>query len=84
MVCADDQTRHRTVQMVGVHALEDSFGGDKPAVEPFESAEQEKARKNEKYNLRKSLAWDSAFFTSAGTFFLCIFDMLDFYIFPQN
>ncbi|KAG8648493.1 hypothetical protein MANES_08G003400v8 [Manihot esculenta] len=63
---SDDQTRHRTVQMVGVHALEDSFGGDKPAVEPFESAEQEKARKNEKYNLRKSLAWDSAFFTSAG------------------
>ncbi|XVE61752.1 hypothetical protein DITRI_Ditri06bG0065100 [Diplodiscus trichospermus] len=33
--------------------------------EPPDSSEQDK-RKNGKYNLRKSLAWDSAFFTSAG------------------
>ncbi|KAI4300235.1 hypothetical protein L6164_033632 [Bauhinia variegata] len=31
-----------------------------------ESFEIEKAKKNSKCNLRKSLAWDSAFFTSAG------------------
>ncbi|GLT47887.1 hypothetical protein SLA2020_215440 [Shorea laevis] len=34
--------------------------------EPSESSEPEKGRKSEKYNLRKSLAWDSAFFTSDG------------------
>ncbi|XVE76235.1 hypothetical protein DITRI_Ditri12bG0156500 [Diplodiscus trichospermus] len=34
--------------------------------EPPDSLEQDKARKNGKYNLRKSLAWDNAFFTSAG------------------
>ncbi|XWS55776.1 hypothetical protein CRYUN_Cryun09bG0029700 [Craigia yunnanensis] len=34
--------------------------------EPPDSLEQDKTRKNGKYNLRKSLAWDSAFFTSAG------------------
>ncbi|XVF07961.1 hypothetical protein REPUB_Repub06bG0184500 [Reevesia pubescens] len=34
--------------------------------EPSDSSEQDKTRKNGKYNLRKSLAWDSAFFTSAG------------------
>ncbi|XVF76507.1 hypothetical protein PTKIN_Ptkin13bG0271600 [Pterospermum kingtungense] len=34
--------------------------------EPHDSLEQDKPRKNGKYNLRKSLAWDSAFFTSAG------------------
>ncbi|XWS43632.1 hypothetical protein CRYUN_Cryun16bG0120500 [Craigia yunnanensis] len=34
--------------------------------EPPDSSEQDKTRKNGKYNLRKSLAWDSAFFTSAG------------------
>lgn len=35
--------------------------------EPPDSLEQDKTSKNGKYNLRKSLAWDSAFFTSAGT-----------------
>ncbi|KAK6290337.1 hypothetical protein POUND7_001878 [Theobroma cacao] len=34
--------------------------------EPPDSLEQDKTSKNGKYNLRKSLAWDSAFFTSAG------------------
>ncbi|XP_062165691.1 uncharacterized protein LOC133872246 isoform X2 [Alnus glutinosa] len=34
--------------------------------QPSESVEPEVTRKNAKYNLRKSLAWDSAFFTSAG------------------
>ncbi|KAK2977597.1 hypothetical protein RJ640_007233 [Escallonia rubra] len=32
----------------------------------LETSEPEKARKTGKFNLRKSLAWDSAFFTSSG------------------
>lgn len=32
-----------------------------------ESIEPEKNQRNGRYNLRKSLAWDSAFFTNAGT-----------------
>ncbi|KAK8510713.1 hypothetical protein V6N13_024807 [Hibiscus sabdariffa] len=36
------------------------------AKEPSKSPEQNKTSKNGKYNLRKSLAWDSAFFTSEG------------------
>ncbi|KAK8705170.1 hypothetical protein V6N13_048777 [Hibiscus sabdariffa] len=36
------------------------------AKEALESSEQKKPSKNGKYNLRKSLAWDSAFFTSEG------------------
>ncbi|KAF3442093.1 hypothetical protein FNV43_RR16009 [Rhamnella rubrinervis] len=34
--------------------------------QPSEGLESERTRKDGKYNLRKSLAWDSAFFTSAG------------------
>lgn len=34
-----------------------------------ESTEPERNQRNGRYNLRKSLAWDSAFFTSAGTLF---------------
>ncbi|GER57309.1 protein kinase protein with adenine nucleotidealpha hydrolases-like domain [Striga asiatica] len=34
--------------------------------EMCESAEPQQNQKNGRYNLRKSLAWDSAFFTSAG------------------
>ncbi|XP_022145720.1 uncharacterized protein LOC111015105 isoform X2 [Momordica charantia] len=37
---------------------------DEPQLLP--SLDPERTRKNGKYNLRKSLAWDSAFFTSAG------------------
>ncbi|CAN0881347.1 hypothetical protein LINGRAHAP2_LOCUS14188 [Linum grandiflorum] len=36
------------------------------ASQPVESPEPEESKQNVKYNLRKSLAWDSAFFTSAG------------------
>ncbi|GMI64658.1 hypothetical protein HRI_000135100 [Hibiscus trionum] len=39
---------------------------DGKAKEPLEFSEQKKTSKNGKYNLRKSLAWDSAFFTSEG------------------
>lgn len=34
----------------------------------LESSEPEKVVKRSKYNLRKSLAWDNAFFTNAGMF----------------
>lgn len=34
--------------------------------QPSESLEPEMTKRSGKYNLRKSLAWDSAFFTSAG------------------
>ncbi|KAG8374259.1 hypothetical protein BUALT_Bualt11G0113000 [Buddleja alternifolia] len=34
--------------------------------ELHESMEPERTQRNRRYNLRKSLAWDSAFFTSAG------------------
>ncbi|VVB05998.1 unnamed protein product [Arabis nemorensis] len=35
-------------------------------LQPHESPEPQKVMKSGKYNLRKSLAWDNAFFTSAG------------------
>ena len=34
--------------------------------ELHESSEPERKQRNGRYNMRKSLAWDSAFFTSAG------------------
>jgi hypothetical protein len=42
-------------------------------LQPSESVEPEVTRRNAKYNLRKSLAWDSAFFTSAGTLLNTVF-----------
>lgn len=45
-----------------------------------ETSEAEKPKKNSKCNLRKSLAWDSAFFTSAGIF-LCKLDFIYIYIY---
>lgn len=42
--------------------------------ELHESTEPERNRKCGRYNLRKSLAWDSAFFTSAGIlYWLCAY-----------
>ncbi|XVF55421.1 hypothetical protein PTKIN_Ptkin06aG0034700 [Pterospermum kingtungense] len=43
-----------------------SFAESGKLEEPPDSSEQDKTRKNGKYNLRKSLAWDNAFFTSEG------------------
>ncbi|KAL4605329.1 hypothetical protein ACB092_09G020800 [Castanea dentata] len=51
------------------NTLEDTFGSFdhmEQVPQPSESKEPEMTTKNRKYNLRKSLAWDSAFFTSAG------------------
>eukprot|EP00257_Ricinus_communis_P019500 XP_015578511.1 uncharacterized protein LOC8283823 [Ricinus communis] len=64
---SDDQTQHKTVQFsLGAQTLGDSLEGDGQVTQKPLESEQEKTRRNEKYNLRKSLAWDSAFFTSAG------------------
>ncbi|KAF9680310.1 hypothetical protein SADUNF_Sadunf06G0107900 [Salix dunnii] len=42
------------------------FDGGELGPDPIKSMEPERVKKNTKYNLRKSLAWNSAFFTSAG------------------
>ncbi|KAJ6425498.1 hypothetical protein OIU84_026138 [Salix udensis] len=42
------------------------FDEGEGGAEPVESMEAERMKKKKKYNLRKSIAWDSAFFTSAG------------------
>ncbi|XP_011006937.1 PREDICTED: uncharacterized protein LOC105112790 isoform X2 [Populus euphratica] len=42
------------------------FDGGEVGAESVESVEAERVKKKNKYNLRKSIAWDSAFFTSAG------------------
>ncbi|KAG2685718.1 hypothetical protein I3760_10G139300 [Carya illinoinensis] len=57
------------LENVYANILEDTIGPlerKERVLQPSESPEPEMTRKNGKYNLRKSLAWDSAFFTSAG------------------
>lgn len=56
------------VTFKGVNNILESFAAvDQPGVHQLvESCEPEGTGKNGKCNLRKSLAWDSAFFTSAG------------------
>ncbi|KAM1798434.1 hypothetical protein ACFX12_032503 [Malus domestica] len=44
----------------------ENFELTQQVTEPSESLEPEMTKQSGKYNLRKSLAWDSAFFTSAG------------------
>lgn len=44
----------------------DAFEQREDKAQLLPSSEPEGIRRNGKYNLRKSLAWDSAFFTSAG------------------
>lgn len=57
------------MESADANTLEDTFGSFdhmEQVPQPSESKEPEITTKNRKYNLRKSLAWDSAFFTSAG------------------
>ena len=57
------------MESVDTNTLEDTFGTFEhmeQVPQPSESKEPEMTTKNRKYNLRKSLAWDSAFFTSAS------------------
>lgn len=72
MWCSEDQENRKSFQffeaMVG-NRLEDvpeNFELSEQVAQPSESVEPEMTKKSGKYNLRKSLAWDSAFFTSAG------------------
>ncbi|KAF8042426.1 hypothetical protein BT93_A0915 [Corymbia citriodora subsp. variegata] len=73
-VSSGDQVVHQSLELdgavtfKGVDNILESFAAvDQPAVPQLvESCEPDGTGKNGKYNLRKSLAWDSAFFTSAG------------------
>ncbi|KAI4364277.1 hypothetical protein MLD38_020391 [Melastoma candidum] len=47
-------------------SFEDTEKSFQEIPQPFQSCDPEKNGPNSKYNLRNSLAWDSAFFTSAG------------------
>lgn len=69
---AEDQENRSFQLFEGMTAnkLEDvpeNFELTKQVTEPSESLEPEMTKKSGKCNLRKSLAWDRAFFTSAGT-----------------
>ncbi|KAK1400108.1 flocculation protein FLO11-like [Heracleum sosnowskyi] len=50
----------------GVDGMDLSNGLDEQLQQPFETAEPVSLKKTGRYNLRKSLAWDSAFFESPG------------------
>ncbi|KAE8099532.1 hypothetical protein FH972_017508 [Carpinus fangiana] len=69
---SSENQEHRHVELseaVDSNILEDTAGTFEHReflLQPSESVEPEVTRRNAKYNLRKSLAWDSAFFTSAG------------------
>ncbi|KAB5512198.1 hypothetical protein DKX38_029226 [Salix brachista] len=52
------------------------FDGGEVGVELVESMEAQRMKKKKKYNLCKSIAWDSAFFTSAGLLLLIISTMM--------
>ncbi|KAK9290986.1 hypothetical protein L1049_009168 [Liquidambar formosana] len=54
------------VEATNVEDIADVPGQSEQIPQPSESLEPERTRKSGKCNLRKSLAWDSAFFTNAG------------------
>ncbi|KFK34582.1 hypothetical protein AALP_AA5G164500 [Arabis alpina] len=54
------------VQCCDEEILVSSVEEKEEVLQPHESPEPQKVMKSGKYNLRKSLAWDKAFFTSAG------------------
>ncbi|KAG6580587.1 hypothetical protein SDJN03_20589, partial [Cucurbita argyrosperma subsp. sororia] len=55
-----------TVDSSRIEEGTDAFEQREDEPQSLQSSEPERIRRNGKYNLRKSLAWDSAFFTSAG------------------
>uniref|UniRef100_A0A2N9IG20 Uncharacterized protein n=1 Tax=Fagus sylvatica TaxID=28930 RepID=A0A2N9IG20_FAGSY len=67
-----ENEEHGSVELLesmDANTLEDTIGileHRDQMPQPSESMEPEMPRRNSKYNLRKSLAWDSAFFTNAG------------------
>jgi len=56
----------RDTQYCDDEILASSVEEKEEVLQPHESPEPEKVMKKGKYNLRKSLAWDNEFFTSAG------------------
>ncbi|XP_009342421.2 uncharacterized protein LOC103934400 isoform X1 [Pyrus x bretschneideri] len=72
MFSTSEDQENRSFQLfegMTANKLEDvpeNFELTKQVTEPYESLEPEMTKKSGKCNLRKSLAWDRAFFTSAG------------------
>ncbi|ESQ45157.1 hypothetical protein EUTSA_v10010259mg [Eutrema salsugineum] len=61
-----DQNFMKDTEYCDEETLVSSVEEKEEVLQPRESPEPQKAVKAGKYNLRKSLAWDNAFFTSAG------------------
>lgn len=61
-----DQTFLRDIDHCNEEILVSSVEEKEDVLQPRESPEPQKVTKSGKYNLRKSLAWDNAFFTSEG------------------
>ncbi|XP_057514070.1 uncharacterized protein LOC130795825 isoform X2 [Actinidia eriantha] len=57
---------HKGVDAEKTEDMADTSGQMEPLPQSSEPWEPERERKYGKYNMRKSIAWDSAFFTSAG------------------
>ena len=67
----DPEELFQTLKLSDMGNSLDTIGNGEQKVVPSESLEAEKTSRTGECNLRKSLAWDSAFFTSAGkTLFL--------------
>ncbi|XP_038905782.1 protein ENL-like isoform X2 [Benincasa hispida] len=62
----DSMRQLGTVDSSRIEERNDAFEQREDEPQLLSSSEPEGIRRNGKYNLRKSLAWDSAFFTSAG------------------
>ncbi|CAN6897645.1 unnamed protein product [Brassica oleracea] len=61
-----DRTFLRETESCDEEILVSSVEEKEDVLQPRESPEPQKVTKSGKYNLRKSLAWDNAFFTSEG------------------
>lgn len=62
----DPEELFQTLKLSDMGNSLDTIGNGEQKVVPSESLEAEKTSRTGECNLRKSLAWDSAFFTSAG------------------
>lgn len=62
----DPEELFQTLKLSDMGNSLDTIGNGEQKVVPSESLEAEKTCRTGECNLRKSLAWDSAFFTSAG------------------
>ncbi|XP_050250228.1 uncharacterized protein LOC126697324 [Quercus robur] len=62
----DPEELFQTLKLSDMGNSLDTIGNGEQKVVPSESLEAEKTSSIGECNLRKSLAWDSAFFTSAG------------------